>query len=269
LHFTGGEPFLNFRLLLEATRIANELGIRGTFVETNCFWCVSDEDTRKKLMQLKDAGLSGILISINPFILEYVPFERTERAIRLSKEIFGENLLAYQECFYQQFKSLKLRGTLHFEDYLQQVGLEGLRYAELIAMGRAPYKLGYLYRRYPAKEFFGESCEENLRREWHVHVDNYYNYIAGYCAGISLGDARNLHLICETGINLDEHPILKALVSDMKELYDLAVKKFDYRESRRGYISRCHLCVDIRRHLVKKTTEYQELQPREFYAHLE
>ena len=33
-------------------------------------------------MELKDCGLAGILISINPFYLEYVRFERTERGIR-------------------------------------------------------------------------------------------------------------------------------------------------------------------------------------------
>jgi hypothetical protein len=37
LHFTGGEPFLNFDLLLRAVAIANELKIPSTFVETNCY----------------------------------------------------------------------------------------------------------------------------------------------------------------------------------------------------------------------------------------
>ncbi|NOX44407.1 MAG: hypothetical protein GXO72_01530, partial [Caldiserica bacterium] len=42
LHFTGGEPFLNFELLLELVGIAADLGIPGIFVETNAFWCVTD-----------------------------------------------------------------------------------------------------------------------------------------------------------------------------------------------------------------------------------
>ena len=66
LHFTGGEPFLNFELLLRAVKIASELKIPATFVETNCFWCVNDEVTREKLMQLKEAGLHGVLISVIP-----------------------------------------------------------------------------------------------------------------------------------------------------------------------------------------------------------
>jgi len=69
LHFTDGEPFLNFDLLLKASEIAHELKIGSTFVETNCFWCKDDETVREKLTQLKEAGLHGVLISVNPFIL--------------------------------------------------------------------------------------------------------------------------------------------------------------------------------------------------------
>ena len=37
LHFTGGEPFLNYELLLKAVRLANRMNIPSTFVETNCY----------------------------------------------------------------------------------------------------------------------------------------------------------------------------------------------------------------------------------------
>ena len=52
LHFTGGEPFLNFALLLEAVEIAERFQIPSTFVETNCFWCGNDDQTRGKLGRL-------------------------------------------------------------------------------------------------------------------------------------------------------------------------------------------------------------------------
>lgn len=269
LHFTGGEPFLNFKLLLKAVKIANELKIPATFVETNCFWCMNNEVAREKLTQLKDKGLHGVLMSVNPFILEHVPFERTERAVRISREVFGENVIIYQEFFYHQFKKFSFKDTLSFEDYLQKAGMESLYHVELIPMGRAPYKLEYLYTKYPAKEFFGKSCKEELTRPWHVHVDNYCNYVSGYCAGISLGDARNLDSICREGVDLDDHPIIKALVTDIQELYELAAREFNYKELPRGYTSRCHLCVDARKHIARQTDEFKELQPNEFYERLE
>ena len=136
-------------------------------------------------------------------------------------------------------------------------------------MGRACYALGSLFRKYPAERFFNESCREELTRPWHVHIDNYCNYITGYCGGISLGDARDLDAIC-SGIDLDDHPILARLVSHggIGRLYRFAVEEYGYRESEDGYISKCHLCVDIRRHIIEQTDEFKELKPREFYLNL-
>jgi hypothetical protein len=106
LHFTGGERFLNFELLCLAVRTAKDLRIPSLFVETNCFWARTDRETRQKLIMLRDCGLIGILISINPFYLEYVPFERSERAIRIAREVFGVNVLVYQLEYYRLFKQL-------------------------------------------------------------------------------------------------------------------------------------------------------------------
>jgi MoaA/NifB/PqqE/SkfB family radical SAM enzyme len=47
LHFTGGEPFLNFDLLLRAVEMAEGMSIPSTFVETNCSWCIDDDVTRE------------------------------------------------------------------------------------------------------------------------------------------------------------------------------------------------------------------------------
>jgi len=277
LHFTGGEPFLNFDLLLELVKLAHELEIPSLFVETNCFWCTNDEITEKNLYRLKEAGLNGILISANPFIVEQIPFERIDRAVRISRRIFGENALIYQDLFYNQLKMIGLNGTLSFEEYLSimrgrdPMGLyAGLSYPSMLLMGRLPYRIGYLYRKYPAKQFFSESCLKELTRNWHVHIDNYCNYITGYCAGISLGDARNLEMMCQDGIKLEENPIIEKLISPggVGRLFKYASEEYGYREREEGYISKCHLCLDIRRHLVEQTDEFKELKPREFYEHL-
>ncbi len=276
IHFTGGEPFLSFDLLLKITRKSHELEIPSTFAETNCFWCTNDETTEDKLTQLRNEGLRGMLISANPFIVERVPFERTERGIKKSRKVFGKgNVIVYQGLFCDQFKRLNIKGTLPFEEYLKLMHekdayslYEGLRFPSLIPMGRAPYKLGKMYKKYPARHFFGESCREELTRPWHIHIDNYCNYMTGYCGGISLGDARDIDSICQ-GIDLDDHPIIEALATDLKRLYEFGVGGCGYEEHDEGYISKCHLCVDIRRHIAMQTDEFKELRPREFYNHLD
>lgn len=267
LHFTGGEPFLNFELLSRAVEMAEGLGIPSTFVETNSSWCVNDEDARAKFGQLRRSGLDGVLISVNPFILDQVPFERTKRAIRIGKEVFGDNTITYQEVFFHQFERLNLNGPLSFDEYSRN-DPTGLTHAELLPMGRAVYELGHLLRKSPARRFFGQSCEEELTRGWHIHVDNYCNYVPGYCGGISLGDASEMDLILQ-GLDLNGRPILKALANDLEDLLDLGVREFGYEEQKEGYVSKCHLCLDIRKHIAQKTDEFKELRPREFYNHLE
>jgi hypothetical protein len=272
LHFTGGEPFLNYKLLVRAVELAEEHDIPSIFVETNCFWCASRERAEGMLLELRRAGLDGMLVSVNPFLVEYTPFERMELAAELGGRIFDGSLIIYQREFYEQFRRIGLRGTMSFEEYLARLGVDGLRWAELLPMGRACYKLRGLFRKYPAKVFFDEDCRNSLLRSWHAHVDNYGNLITGYCAGLSLGDARKLDELVEEGVDLDERPILGMLIlEDLGSLYKFAVKEYGYVERSDGYISKCDLCLDIRRHIVEQAgaDEYPELAPREFYRHLE
>lgn len=270
LHFTGGEPFLNYDLLLDLTETARNLQMPSLFVETNCFWSTDNETTKEKLEELRDAGLCGILISVNPFVLEYVPFERTLRTISMSRKVFGGNVMVYQELFFRQFRSLGIKATLSFEEYLQKAGSESLSHVELIPMGRACYELGHFYQKNPAETYFNSSCKEELTRSWHIHVDNYYNYMTGYCGGITLGDARHLDEICK-GLELDDHPILAKLVAPngMEKLFKLGKKEYGYKQLKDGYVSKCHLCLDIRKHITKKTHEYKELKPLHLYEQID
>ncbi len=269
LHLTGGEPFLNFELLLKAVEIANRLKIPSTFVETNCYWAVDDETTREKLQLLKETGLKGILISVNPYYLEYVPFERTERAIRISREVFGENLMIYQLNYYLLFKKLGVKGRLKLEDYLKLSRGENLaENVEILLMGRAAYKLKDLYPKYRAEYFLDQLCWPPFLRGWHNHFDCYGNFIPGYCGGISLDDCRRLDEILRGGLSLDGKPILRFLVNqDFRGLLRFA-QKLGFKELDEGYISKCHLCLDIRKFLVENG-EFEELKPKEFYRYLE
>ena len=264
IHFTGGEPFLNFDLLLRLSAIAARLDIPATFVETNGFWCRDDAGTREKMRALRDAGLQGLLISANPFILESIPFEHTWRAVRIGREVFGSNAIVYQQFFFQQFQDMGLRGTLPFEEYLAQAGY-GLQHVELFANGRVPYSLGHLFREQPAERFFGLSCRRELIRDWHIHVDNYCHYVPGFCGGLSLGDARDLEALCR-GVDLDALPVVKALLTGLGDLYRLGLE-YGYRPLP-GYVSKCHLCIDVRRHLAR-SGDFQELRPRAYYERLE
>lgn len=89
----------------------------------------------------------------------------------------------------------------------------------------------------------------------------------GYCGGISLGSWFELDQLVKNGIDLKNRPVLKYLVKeDMKGLFNFA-KDLGYPELHEGYVSKCHLCLDIRKYLVS-IEDYAELKPREFYEQL-
>jgi len=273
LHFTGGEPFLNFELLCRAVEIADDFGIPSTFVETNCFWCVNDKTAREKLALLKDKGLKGILISVNPFYLEYVPFEFTERGVRVALELFGANVIVYQEEYFRRFLRLGIRGKVPLRECVRREGAENLfGNVEFFLSGRAAYRLagtmGGVFPRYPSRRVARERCLPVFLRGWHNHFDGEGNFVPGFCGGLSLGDCRRLLALVRDGIELSDRPILGYLIADDFEgLLNFAHER-GYRELRGGYLSKCHLCIDIRKHL-SQTGEFGELKPAEFYRHLD
>ena len=93
--------------------------------------------------------------------------------------------------------------------------------------------------------------------------------MTGYCGGIALSSLDRLSN-GDRDVDPDERPVLAALFTDIKKLHDLAVGDLGYLPKARGYVSKCHLCVDIRRHLVfSGDNRFAELRPREFYSRLE
>ncbi len=275
IHLAGGEPFIRFDLLKRAVEIFAEHNLPLHYVETNAFWATSDERTRELLQQLKDAGLPAVLISVSPFHLEFIPFERTQRAVRIASEIFGPfGTLLFTERFYHHFTSLGITGRLAFEDYLKLVPRDWLARQlltdyQFVPGGRAVTMLADLFPHRPAEHFFGETCASQLGYGGHVHLDLYRNYIGGLCAGISLGQPANLTDLFGAGVDLAKHPVLERLVNaGIRGLYDWAVKEHGYQPRSEGYIAKCHLCVDIRKHLWDTGFRPPELSPPEFYEHL-
>ncbi|MHC4148935.1 MAG: radical SAM protein, partial [Planctomycetota bacterium] len=62
-------------------------------------------------------------------------------------------------------------------------------------------------------------------------------------------------------------PVLNAIVTELGQLYELA-KDLGYEDLSEGYVSACHLCLDLRKHLAHQTDEFPELQPRQLYSHI-
>jgi hypothetical protein len=77
---TGGEPFLDFDLLVDVAAQGKRLGATVTCV-TNAFWAHDEEITRQKLTVLRDAGLTALAVSVSRFHQQFVPLHRAQRAL--------------------------------------------------------------------------------------------------------------------------------------------------------------------------------------------
>ena len=89
----------------------------------------------------------------------------------------------------------------------------------------------------------------------------------GYCGGISLGIWFEMDRLLKEKIDLENRPVLKYLVKeDMTGLLNFALD-MGYQELNEGYVSKCHLCLDILKYLASNG-DYEELKPREFYKQL-
>ena len=77
---TGGEPFLDFDLLVDVVDEGRRLGATVTCV-TNAFWAHDEDITKQKLTVLRDAGLTALAVSVSRFHQQFVPLHRAQRAL--------------------------------------------------------------------------------------------------------------------------------------------------------------------------------------------
>jgi hypothetical protein len=84
--FTGGEPFLDFALLVAVVAHGAQLGAEVSCV-TNAFWARTDDVAASKLAILRRCGLTLLGVSVSRFHGSFVPLHRAERALRIAKRL--------------------------------------------------------------------------------------------------------------------------------------------------------------------------------------
>lgn len=77
---SGGEPFLDFDLLLSVIAYGHALGGEVTCV-TNGYWATSAERARDMLSKAKAAGLTHLAVSRSRFHEQFVKLKRVERVL--------------------------------------------------------------------------------------------------------------------------------------------------------------------------------------------
>jgi hypothetical protein len=270
VHITGGEPFLNFNLLKMAVQEASMAGL-PCYVETNAAWCTHEDLVRRQFLALQKEGLQAVQISCSPFHAQTVPLKRTLLAIRVGIEVFGlERTLVYLPEWVERIKPFGIEQGIALDRYIQVYGTEGAGTLfwegyGLIPGGRCGYRLGHLAPRLPALSFKGMSCRGELLYAPHSHFDLYGNYIPSFCGGISIGSWRDLSSL-QASYQSEHYPlVIGILVADGPfGLFEYTRQAYNYLPLAAGYTGKCHLCVDVRRHIVEKGP-LPELVPADFY----
>ncbi len=270
VHFTGGEPFLHYPLLLEGVRLARELGI-PRYLETSASWCIDYDEAVDRFEELLDAGLQAILISCSPFHAESIPPARTLRALRAALEVFGEDRVTlYLPEYLELIQLFDVDRPTPISQYVERLGQEAAHRVlwqgyGIISGGRTGYELGHLVPRYLAHSFAEEDCRLDLLFAHHSHFDLYGNFISGFCGGLTVGDWHSLPQLLADFSEGRYPPLIEILVeSGPYGLCQLADERYGYRHLPEGYAGKCHLCVDVRRHLLN-SGEFEELRPAGFY----
>lgn len=93
---TGGEPFLEFRLMKEIAKRANCYGMKIILV-TNSHWALTKEIAIKRLSELQRIGIERVQISVDDQHQLHIPLERIYNVAQAAKEL--------------GFKDIKLLGS--------------------------------------------------------------------------------------------------------------------------------------------------------------
>jgi hypothetical protein len=270
VHVGGGEPFLNPEGLKAVLGAAKDMGVLIEYVETNSSWFKDSGSTRRTLEELKELGLSTLLVSISPFHNEYVPFYKVKGVMEQCRKA-GISVFPWIRDFYLEIDVFDDKTTHTLAEYESRFGK---RYLHNIPSrywihfgGRAVSTFGNAFDRKDHRTILSSasgSCREILDVS-HFHLDLWGNYIPGLCSGLSIR-RNDLGVV----ISKQAYPILSTLHEvGINGLFKLAATDHGFVPSRR-YLSKCDLCLDIRRYLVtEKGIESHELQPKQFYDNID
>lgn len=268
VHIGGGEPMLHTEKLHDTLRTLQNEGIGVEYVETNSSWYKDKKSAVNVLKHLKEAGLQTLLVSISPFHNEFIPFEKVKGVMSACRKV-GISIFPWIQDFYSDIDAFNDKQTFSLKAYQMRYGENYIREIPqrywIHFGGRAAYTYQTIFAKQSLDALLNHSvgCHE-LTDTTHFHIDLYGNYIPGLCTGISI-EGKDLG----KPLDKDKYPLIIALYNHgIKGLYQIASNQYGF-EARDTYFNKCHLCLEIRKHLVKMKKEVNtELHPVEMYDHL-
>jgi len=267
IHISGGEPFGDWPRLIDLCRRARAdgLGPLGK-IETNAFWAVDDEMVRQRVAALDEAGMGKLSISADPYHQQFVPMERPRLAARVAEQVLGPERVQvrWRDWLAEGYDTDALSEARREAAFVRWTSLGRDR-----LNGRAADMLAPKAQLKPIAAFADMSCRAALLRSRHVHVDPAGRVMPGTCAGIVLGVVGTAS-IAEIWRALEadwtDRPLISALASGGPVALLDQARAAGFVPRSGGYAATCHLCWDIRRHLVGRGLFDEALGPDWMYG---
>lgn len=239
--FEGGEPTLDFPLLLAALDQARQRGLGGGIV-TNAHWAGSVANAKSVLAPLKEVGLNSITLS--------------DDALH-----YGSGQGSHRHHVEEAARELGMKaGTICVESPVVRTDADGTTHlgGGVMFRGRAAHELvGDLPRR--PWQSLDRCTHEKLDSSSRVHLDCFGN--VHLCQGLCMGNLwqRPLKQLV-ADYRPQEHPIVGPLLRGGP-----AQLVREHRLSpEAGYVDECHLCYQARRALRARFPEL--LAPAQVYG---
>jgi len=268
VHIGGGEPLLQPEKIVPVLEVAARNNIDIDYIETNASWFKDEASTKIILNELINHGVYTLLISIDPYHNEYIPFYKIKGLMEACSKV-NMGVFPWLMDFWDDLDALDHSKPHSLEEYAKLFGKDYLwnlpnRYG-LNPKGRALKTYKSMMKMEPFEIIIKNSSPCNLLSGiHHFHIDLYGNFVPQSCPGLSIKLSELVH-----GADSSKYPIFYILeMVGIKGLVELAIEEYSYKPKSK-YAGKCDLCYDIRSFIVlKQKKELPDLQPVDHYRYI-
>jgi len=262
VHIGGGEPFMDFDGLINVCKSALENHVSVDYIETNASWYTDDNAVTEKLRKLFAAGINCLLISIDPFHNEFVPYAKIKNLIKCCKKT-GMGTFLWQSRFERIVGQLDDNTTHSLEEYENIFGKDFIQaISESYGIGYNGRALRILEKiskdRKPCEYFLKDAqCQSRIKSLGHFHVDPDMNLIPPSCNGFRA----NIFDLCGDGLDGEKYANFMAVADGGLEALFKRARTLGFVPDNNGYASKCALCFDIKKYICENIAAQTGSEP--------
>jgi len=246
----GGEPMLYPERTTAVFLKAHQLGIPQIEIITNGVWGRDKETAEKLAIELKNAGLNKVNISVDGFHVRRIPLKCPRNAALALLKAGIENVewnVAVVESIDAENEYDKKTKELLKE--LEPIGLDA-NMVKIMLVGRAAQNLREFFQRAPLDgPCEGEPIIGNaLTNPESICIEP--SGAVNICWNLFIGNAKETplsHII--SGYDWRKNFTIKTLVEEGPLGLLKPVKVHDKRFQKDQYVNKCHLCIEARKNL--------------------